>query len=146
MRTISDVLQNKGGLTEYTTKRNQVLKIEYLTLKNMSLYETRLQNRAIKQLVDQRSVIPEDMYKELFKDLLKNIQQGQYAFGSEICNQSLNTIQGVSDLFSVLSGITPDEAMQVITEEGETIKLLFDEIVSKSIGSPDDAPSEEKKT
>lgn len=131
-------MQNKGGITEYTCKDGKVLKVQYLTLKNMAEYENKLQNRTIKTLTDQRNVIPDDIFKELFKDLLDNIAAGSYAFGGELCTASLNTIAGIADLFSILCSITPDEAMHVITEEGDALKMLFDEVVRKSVGSKDD--------
>lgn len=138
MRTISDVFHNKGGTTEYTCKDGKVLKVQYLTLKNMSEYENKLQNRTLKTLTEQRNAIPEDIFKELFGEILDKIASGGYAFGGELCTASLNTITGIADLFSILCSITPDEAMHVISEEGDALKMLFDEVIRKSVGSKDD--------
>jgi len=138
LRTVSDVLHNAGGNVEYTTKDGKVIKIKYLTLKTMSVYENRLQNRAIKKFADQKDVIPSDIFKNMFGDLMDKIASGDYAFGGEICSKSLATVQGISDLVSCLCDISSDEALELLTNEGEAFRPLFDEVVRKSVSSKDD--------
>jgi hypothetical protein len=104
----------------------------------MSEYENKLQNRAIKTLTEQRNVLPPDLFKELFRELLDKIASGNYAFGGELCTASLNTITGIADLFSILCSVTPEDAMHIISEEGDALKMLFDEVVKKSVSSDDE--------
>lgn len=138
MRSVSDVLQNKGGHAEYKTQDGRDIKIKYLTLKCMSEYENRLQNRAIAKLAAQKAVVPADIFKELFADLMKSIADGTYAFGGEVASKSLTTMQGIADLISVLTDLPPDEALDLLVTDGDGFKAVFDEVVRKSIGSHDD--------
>lgn len=148
MRSVSDVLHNSGGLMEYTTKAGKVLKIKFLDLKAMSEYENKLQNRAIQKLASQRSAIPEDIFTAMFSELMDKISAGVYAFGNTICNQSLSTVQGISDLVSILCSVPVEEAMELIVAEGEAFKTVFDHVVRKSVSSPEEdeqeSPSEKK--
>lgn len=148
MRTVSDVLQDRGGHAEYVTRDGRTLSIRHLTLKGMSEYENRLQNRAIRKLAEQRGAIPDDTFDKLFGDLMDRVAAGAYAFGGEVCSRSLATVQGVADLTSILCGVDAEEALRLIVDEGEPFRRLFDEVVRKSIGSNDDEQgggSEEKK-
>lgn len=138
MRSISDVLQNSGGKVVYNTKTGKQINLDYLTLKHMSEYENRLQNRSMKQLTEQRANMPSDIFAKLFSELMDKIASGNMAFGSEVCQKSLSTIQGVTDLISILTGLTPEESLELITTEGEAFKIIFDEVIRKSIGSKDD--------
>lgn len=139
MRSVSDVLQNKGGLTEFVTKDGKAVKIQYLTLKNMSEYENKLQNRAIAKLAEQRDVIPADIFSKMFSELMDKIASGDYAFGNEICSKSLATVNGIADLVGILCNVSPDDAIYLLTEEGDAFRPIFDEVVRKSISSKDDA-------
>jgi hypothetical protein len=149
VRSVSDVLQNVGGHVEFTTKDGKAIKVKYLTLKAMSEYENRLQNRAIRKLTEQRDVIPADIFSEMFSKLMDDIASGHYAFGGEICQKSLRTVDGVANLMSVLCGVSADEAIDLLVKEGDAFKTIFDEVVKKSIGSKDDeetAEVDEKKS
>lgn len=141
MRSISDVLQKHGGGVDFTTASGKSLRIDYLTLKHMAQYEQRLQNRAVKTLADQKGVIPEGVWREMFTELMGNISKGQYAFGGEVCQASLTTITGVTDLMSILCGITPDEALELVATEGDAFRAVFDQVVRASVSSPDDVTS-----
>lgn len=142
MRSVSDVLQNKGGHVEYTTKDGKNIKVKYLTLKAMSQYENRLQNRAIKKLTEQKDAIPSDLMQDMLGKVMDNIASGHYAFGGEICQKSLQTIQGISDLISILCDVGNDEALDLLVGENDTFKMVLDEVVRKSISSKDDEVSE----
>jgi hypothetical protein len=50
----------------------------------------------------------------------------------------LATVQGISDLVSCLCDISSDEALELLTNEGEAFRPLFDEVVRKSVSSKDD--------
>lgn len=141
MRSVSDVLQNRGGTTEYVTRDGKSIPVQYLTLRHMSQYETRLQNRAIRTLSSQRDAMPEDVFSKMFADLMDRIAAGAYAFGGEVANRSLGTVQGVCDLVSILCGVSDEQAMELLVNEGEPFKVLFDEVVRKSVGSRDDEGS-----
>jgi hypothetical protein len=142
MRSTSDVLHNHGGLTEYTTKDGKVLQIKYLTLKGMSEYENRLQNRAIKKLSEQKDNISKEIFNQMFSELLDKIASGSYAFGSEICTKSLPTVQGVCDVISILCDVPAETALDLIVAEGTPLQMLIQEILRKSIGSKDDEVAE----
>jgi hypothetical protein len=143
MRTVSDVLQNHGGHVEFTTKEGKTVKVKYLTLKAMSEYENKLQNKAIRQLAQQKDAIPSDMYMKMFSELMDNVAVGHYAFGSELCSKSLTTIQGISSLISILCDVSEDEALELLTNNQDDFKLVFDEVVRKSIGSKDEEKEED---
>lgn len=138
MRSVSDVLHNHGGTTEYTTKSGKQLKIKYLTLKGMSEYENALQNRAINKLAQQANIIPQATFDKMFSDLLDRIASGAYAFGSELCTKSLGTVNGVTDLVSIMCGISNDEALDLLISEGDHFRKIIDEVLRKSISSNDD--------
>lgn len=138
MRSVSDVLHNHGGNIEFTTKDGKVLKVQYLTLKGMSQYENKLQNRAIAKLSEQKDVLPKETFNQMFTDVLDKIASGFYAFGSEVCTKSLSTIHGVTDLVSILCDVSPDEALELLVSEGDSFKKLVDDVLRKSIGSKDD--------
>lgn len=138
MRSVSDVLQDKGGHVEFQTKDGKTIKMKYLTLKSMSQYENRLQNRSIRKLTEQRDVIPADTLTEMMGKVMDNIASGHFAFGGDICQKSLQTIQGISDLISILCDISADDALDLLVAEGDTFRLVFDQVVRKSIGSKDD--------
>lgn len=104
----------------------------------MSEYENKLQNRAIRQLAQQKDSIPQDIYVKMFSDLMDNIAVGHYAFGSELCSKSLTTIQGITSLIGILCDVTEDEALELLTNNQDDFKIVFDEVVRKSIGSKDD--------
>jgi len=142
MRTVSDVLQNEGGHVEYVARDGKTIAVRYLSLKAMSEYENRLQNRAIRKLAEQRGAIPNDTFDKLFGDLMDRIASGAYAFGSELCSRSLATVQGVADLTSILCGLEPEDALRLIVAEGEPFRRLFDEVVRKSIGSAEEGDGE----
>lgn len=145
MRSVSDVLQNNGGHVEYTTKDGKKLKVKYLTLRAMSQYENCLQNRAIRKLTEQKGVISDDMLSDMMGKLMDNISSGHYAFGGPISQKSLQTLQGIGDLIGTLCDISPDEALDLLIQEGETFRLVFDDVVKKSIGSKDDVAGEDSK-
>lgn len=138
MRTVSDVLQNKGGHVEFTSKDGKTYKIQYLTLRIMSQYENKMQNKAIRKLCEQKDVIPADLFQQLFSKIMDDIASGHYAFGGDIVSKSLQTIGGIADLISLMVGITEDEAMDLLTREQDVFRPLFDEVIRKSIGSRDD--------
>lgn len=138
MRSVSDVLQDKGGHAEFQTKDGKTIKVKYLTLKAMSQYENRLQNRAIRKLTEQKDVISSDLLQDMLSKIMDNIAAGHYAFGGEICQKSLQTIQGISDLVSILCDVTNDEALDLLMKDGDAFRVVFDEVVRKSIGSKDD--------
>lgn len=138
MRTVSDVLQNKGGKVEYVTRDGRAVAVQYLTLRHMSQYEGRLQNRAIRMLSSQRDAMPDDVFSRMFGELMDRIAAGAYAFGGEVANRSLSTVQGVCDLVSILCGVDEEAAMALLVDEGEPFKAVFDEVVRKSVGSRDD--------
>lgn len=147
MRTVSDVLGNSGGNFEFTTKAGKLLKIKFLNLKTMSSYEAKLQNKAIKLLSDQRKEIPEDIFSDMFSKTMDKIASGSYAFGGDICQKSLSTVSGIGDLISLLCDVTPDEAIELLMTEGDSFKIVFDEVVRRSISSPeDDTNGNEKKS
>lgn len=138
MRSVSDVLHNHGGNVEYTTSKGQVLKVKYLTLKGMSQYENKLQNRAIAKLSEQKDILPKETFNQMFTELLDKTASGFYAFGSEVCTKSLSTIHGVTDLISILCDVTADDALQLLVDEGDVFKKIIDDVLRKSIGSKDD--------
>lgn len=138
MRSVSDVLQDKGGHVEFQTKDGKKVVVKYLTLKAMSQYESRLQNRAIRKLTEQKDVLTGDLLQDMLGKLMDNIASGHYAFGGEICQKSLQTIQGISDLISILCDVSNDEALDLLMQDGDAFRVVFDEVVRKSIGSKDD--------
>lgn len=148
MRTVSDVLQNKGGSIEYTTKDGRKIKVKYLTLKNMSEYENRLQNKAIKQLCDQRDHLPPELFAEMFSKLMDKVSAGHYAFGGELCQKSLGSVTGVAELMSIMTDLSTDEVVDLIMTEGDALKPMFDEVLRRSISSHDDEEGvgEQKKS
>jgi hypothetical protein len=111
----------------------------------MSKYENKLQNKAIAKLAEQKDVIPKDLFTQMFSDLMDKISTGTYAFGGDVCNKSLNTLSGISDLIGILCSVDSEEAMRLLIDEGESFKIAFDHIVSKSISDPD-ANDDQKKT
>lgn len=131
-------MANHGGNVEYVTKTGKTLKIKYLTLKTMSLYENKLQNKAIRTLSEQRANIPDDLFNKMFSELMDKIASGHYAFGSDLCTKSLSTVQGIGDLISILCDIDCDEALDLLMAEGDSFKIVFDEVVKKSVTSKDD--------
>lgn len=138
MRSVSDVLHDKGGHVEFQTKDGKTIKVKYLTLKAMSQYENRLQNRAIRKLTEQKDVLSGELLQELLSKVMDNIASGHYAFGGEICQKSLQTIQGISDLVSILCDISNDDALDILMTDGDAFRIVFDDVVKKSIGSKDD--------
>jgi len=138
MRTLTDALHNHGGTTEYTTKDGKVLKVRFLDLRGMSEYECRLQNRAMKKLTEQKEHISKETFNEMFSQLLDKIATGHYAFGSELCAKSLPTVQGITDLVSIMCNVTTDDALDLLITEGDAFKMLIDNVLRKSIGSKDD--------
>lgn len=141
MRSVSDVLQKSGGTVEYQTRDGRKVRISSLTLRHMSEYETRLQNKAIRTLAAQRGVLPDDVWKTMFTELMAGVSKGVYAFGGEVCQSSLGTIGGVVDLMSILCDVTPEEAMDLVANEGDGFRQVFDRVVRDSVSGPDDVPS-----
>ena len=150
MRSVSDVLHNKGGFTEFPASNGKTYKIKYLTLRAMSQYENKLQNRALKLLAESKPELKKEDFADLFTQLMENIAAGVYSFGGETCSKSLTTIQGITDLISILCEINSDEAMELLLNDGTNFKVVFDEVVRKSINSKDDddgmPASDEKKS
>lgn len=138
MKSISDVVQNHGGHFEYVTKEGKVLKIKYLTLKVMSQFESKLQNQAIKDLAAQKGVIPEKILTELFKDLMKDIQSGKFAFGGDVCSDNLSTPKGIASLLALLCDVSDDEALETLLGEGEKFKEVFNAVVRASMSNPEE--------
>lgn len=115
----------------------------------MGQYESRLQNRAIKQLSEMRDIIKGDVFDKMFSELLDKITSGHYAFGSELCQKSLSTVNGISELVGILCDITPDEAIDILMVEGEAFRTVFDQVIKASITNKDDGVEErdsEKKS
>ena len=143
------MLGNNGGNFEFTTREGRVITIKFLTLRTMGQYESRLQNRAIKQLSEMRDIIKGDVFDKMFSELLDKITSGHYAFGSELCQKSLSTVNGISELVGILCDITPDEAIDILMEEGEAFRTVFDQVIKASITNKDDGVegrSSEKKS
>lgn len=104
----------------------------------MSEYEHRLQNKAIKALAAQKDTLSAELWSDMFSKLMDKITAGDYAFGGEIASKSLNTVNGVTELISILCSISQEDAMKLVLEEKEGFRTVFDSVIRQSVSSPDD--------
>ena len=111
----------------------------------MSEFETRLQNRAVKTVTQQKDNMPPDLFREMLSAVLDKIASGDYAFGGMLCQKALGSLNGVADLVSILCDVTPDEALSLLAEEGAAFQVVFDDVIKKSISSPDDEDTGDEK-
>lgn len=152
MRSVSNVVHDNGGHTEYTCQDGRVLKIKYLTLAIMSKFEKSLENKAIKTITEMKKILDPEDFREVLNGVIEDINRGRFTFGGPVCTDALNTIQGVSTLMGLMCDISPEEAMQILMIEKDGFRNVFDMVVTESLhgnndddSGIDDAPTKEQE-
>jgi hypothetical protein len=132
MRTLSEALGSHGGAIEFVDKHNKKIFVSPLTLKLMSKYEKWLESKAIQNCMELKNLDPK-LFREAFSAVNNSIMKGEYAFGGEIAQESLQTPSGVGKLVSLMANVSEEEAMNLVTEEGDKFRLVLDLAIKQSM-------------
>jgi hypothetical protein len=132
MRTLSEVVGSHGGALEYTDSKGKKIFVSPMNLKIMSKYEKWLESRAIQNCIELKN-LDVKLFREAFSTVNNEIMKGSYAFGGEVAQESLQTPAGIGKLVSFMTGLTDEQALELITEEGEPFRVVLDLAVKQSL-------------
>ena len=124
INTVSDVLGSSGEAMEWKSSSGKSYKLSLMNLKGQSKIERMIESDALNALSAHKELIgPEEYHKQLTKTL-RDISQGKYSFGGELCQEALQTIKGVSALVSAIFNVDRDEALTLLTSEPEVKEVI----------------------
>jgi len=132
MRTLSEVVGSHGGAIEYTDSKGKKVFVSPMNLKVMSKYEKWLESRAIQNCMELKS-LDAKLFREAFSAVNHDIMKGAYAFGGEVAQESLQTPAGIGKLVSFMTGLPDEQALDLITNEGEPFRAVLDLAVKQSL-------------
>lgn len=132
MRTLSDVVGSHGGGIEYTSDSGLKVTVMPMNLKIMSRYEKWLESKALATCMELKN-LDAKLFREAFKATSDNIIKGAYAFGGELCQESLNTPNGIGKLVSLMCGISEEQALDIVINDGESFRNVLDLAIKQSL-------------
>ena len=124
INTVSDVLGNSGEPLEWTGSNGNKYQLSLINLKSQSKIERMIESDAIESIKAHRELIGEEEYGRQISKILRDISQGRYSFGGELCQDSLETIKGVSALVAVIFNVSREEAIELVANEPETKNVM----------------------
>jgi hypothetical protein len=136
IHTMSDVLGQSGEPLEWKDSDGKVYKLSLITLKAQSKIERMIESDSIEAIKSHRDLIGEEEYSRQMTRLLKDITQGKYIFGGELCQEALQTVRGISALVSVIFNVDRDEAISLLRNESDirdVIKMVTDRSFQKKV-------------
>jgi hypothetical protein len=136
INTMSDVLGQSGEQLEWKDQDGKSYKLSLITLKSQSKIERIIESDAIESVKAHRELIGEDEYGRQIAKLLRDITQGKFIFGGELCQESLQTVRGVSALVSVIFNVDRDEAIALLRNEPDVkdvIKMVTERSFQKKV-------------
>ena len=131
VHTMSDVLGQSGEQLEWKDQDGKSYKLSLITLKSQSKIERLIEADAIESIKSHRDLIGEEEYGRQIAKLLRDITQGKYIFGGELCQDALKTVRGISALVSVIFNIDRDEAIALMRNEPD-IKEVINMVTERS--------------
>jgi len=137
MRTLSEALGSHGGAIEYTDSKGKKIYVSPMNLKVMSKYEKYLESKAIQNCMELKS-LDAKLFREAFSAVNQDIMKGAYAFGGEVAQESLQTPAGIGKLVSLMTGLPDEQALDLITTEGEAFRVVLDLAVKQSMPQNED--------
>jgi hypothetical protein len=139
INTVSDVLGQYGEPLVWKDSNGKAYTLSLINLKAQSKIERMIESDSIESIKSHRELIGEEEYGRQLARILRDITQGKYNFGGELCQNSLETIKGVSALVSVIFNVSRDEAIELITNEPETknvIEMVTERSYPKKVEQP----------
>lgn len=124
INTVSDVLGNSGEPLEWTGSNGKKYQLSLINLKSQSKIERMIESDAIESIKAHRELIGEEEYSKQISKILRDISQGRYSFGGELCQDALETIKGVSALVAVIFNVGREEAIELVANEPETKNVM----------------------
>lgn len=97
-----------------------------------SEYERWLEGRARASLLALRDILPPEDFAAEARRYRDDIEAGKYCWGSPLCNETLNKSVGTVKLASLICDCTEAEAMRLLVERGDEVKLIVDQIQRES--------------
>lgn len=145
MRTVSDVVGSHGGGIEYQSDSGVKITVMPLTLKIMSKYEKWLESKALATCMELKN-LDAKLFREAFKATSDNIVKGAYAFGNELCQESLNTPAGIGKLVSLMCSIDEETALDIVMNGGEAFRNVLDLAIKQSLPSREEGSEGKAQT
>ena len=142
INTVSDVLGNSGEPLEWTGSNGKKYQLSLINLKSQSKVERFIESDAIESIKAHRELIGEEEYGKQISKILRDISQGRYNFGGELCQDALETIKGVSALVAVIFNVSRDEAIELTINDPE-IKDVIEMVTERSYPKKANQPAAE---
>lgn len=129
VHTLSDTLGNSSGKITYTCVKGDKYSFGYLDLEAMSKFESAIFEKDICALKRLKDTLDSKEYEELQAKIMKNWFEGEYVFGGKRSMSELSNLWGVSNVLSIVSGVTPVQANDLIQNNSDlkdVVKLIIE--------------------
>lgn len=131
VHTLSDTLGNSGAKVEYTCSLGNKYSFGYLDLLAMSKFESAIMQKDIMALKDVKQSLTNEEYEKLQSKIIGKWFDGEYVFGGKRAMAELSNLWGISNVLSIISGISPSEANTLI-QSNEDLKEVVRVVIEKS--------------
>jgi len=111
---------------------DKVYQIRYLDQRAKQEYEQWIRSNARQLLFEMKDSISGEEWAKEFSEYKTNCTTGKYGFHEELCQESLQTKEGMLTLACILFQADRDELLNLMIRRGEEIRLLLDEIKEES--------------
>lgn len=131
IHTLSDSIGQSGGAIEWVCSKGDKYKISLLTLEKQSELERAFERKSLEKIREYKEFLDKEEYDKQIAEVIESIKNGEFVFGGKRSSELLRTLWGISTLFSILAGISANDASALINENSE-ISSLIEMIVERS--------------
>lgn len=131
---MSSVSENLGGHAApiTTTINGKEYTFSLITQKIKSIIERIIQDRARKELMNDKNDLGDEEFKLAYGAYLDRVGAGAFTFGGPICRAFLQSVSGLECMVKTLANISADEASILVMNYPDQVGPVVSQVFSES--------------